>query len=75
MARPRQLVTAFGLAMLPTDPRLAIAGAVSLSTVGLQVVAVNHDGSAPAWLIVAAAPLVLAAAATRTRRLRRPAPL
>ncbi|HEX6620814.1 MAG TPA: hypothetical protein VF024_14195 [Solirubrobacteraceae bacterium] len=69
------LVTAFVLAMLPTDPRLAIAGAVSLSTIGLQVVAVNHDGSAPAWLIVAAAPLVLAAATTRTRRLRRPAPL
>jgi hypothetical protein len=61
--------------MLPTDPRPAIAGAVSLSSVGFAVVAVNHDGSAPVLLIATAAPLVLAAAIVRTRRLRRAAPL
>ena len=75
------LVTAFCLAMLPTDPRPAIAGAISLSSVGLAVVAVNHDGSAPACLIAAAAPLVLAAAVAgrgacgACSRSRRPAPL
>ena len=69
------LATAFCLVMLPTDPRPAIAGAVALSSVGLAVVAVNHDGSAPACLIAAAAPLVLAAAVARTRRLRRLQPL
>jgi hypothetical protein len=69
------LATAFALAMLPTDPRMAIAGAVSLSTVGLSIVAHHHDVSAPACLFAAAAPLVLAAAVTRTRRLRRATPL
>ena len=67
------LVTAFALAMLPTDPRLAIAGAVSLSTLGVSVVIHHHDAAAPAILFVAAAPLVLAVAVTRTRHLRRPA--
>jgi hypothetical protein len=65
------LAAAVCLAMLPTDPRPAIAGAVSLSSVGLAVVAVNHDGSAPAWLILTAAAIVLATAVARTRRLRR----
>ena len=69
------LVTAFALAMLPTDPRPAIAGAVSLSTLGVSVVIHHHDAAAPAILFVAAAPLILAAAATRTRHLRRAAPL
>jgi hypothetical protein len=67
------LVTAFALAMLPTDPRLAIAGAVSLSTLGISVVIDHHDAAAPAILFVAAAPLILAAAAARTWQLRRPA--
>jgi hypothetical protein len=65
------LVTAFAVAMLPTDPRLAIAGAVSLSTVGLSVVVHHHDASAPASLFVAAAPAAIAVAITRTRHLRR----
>jgi hypothetical protein len=69
------LVTAFALAMLPTDPRPAIAGAVSLSTLGVSVVIHHHDAAAPAILFVAAAPLILAAAATRTRHLRRATPL
>ena len=67
------LVTAFALAMLPTDPRLAIAGAVSLSTLGVAVVIHHHDAAAPATLFVAAAPLAMAGAVARTRHLRRPA--
>jgi hypothetical protein len=67
------LVTAFALAVLPTDPRLAIAGAVSLSTLGLAVVIHHHDAAAPGILFVAAAPLAIAAAVARTRHLRRPA--
>jgi hypothetical protein len=67
------LVTAFCLAMLPTDPRLAIAGAISLSNLGLAVVIHHHDASAPASFFLAAAPVVLATAVTRTRRLRRAA--
>ena len=67
------LVAAAAVALLPTDPRLAIAGAVSVSNLGIAVVAINHDGSLVARLFVAAAPLVLAAAVTRTRQLRRPA--
>jgi hypothetical protein len=67
------LVTAFALALLSTDPRLAIAGAVSLSTIGVAVVIHHHDAAAPAILFVAAAPLAIAVAVTRTRQLRRPA--
>ena len=65
------LVVVAAVALLPTDPRLAIAGAVSVSNLGIAVVAINHDGSLVARLFVAAAPLVLAAAVIRTRRLRR----
>jgi hypothetical protein len=65
------LVTAFAVAMLPTDPRLAIAGAVSLSTVGLSVVVHHHDASAPVSLFLAAAPVAIAITVTRTRQLRR----
>jgi hypothetical protein len=67
------LVTAFALAMLPTDPRPAIAGAVSLSTLGVAVVIHHHDAAAPAILFVPAAPLILAAAVARTWQLGRPA--
>lgn len=69
------LVVTFALAMLPTDPRVAIAGAVSLSSLGVAVVAVNPDRSAAAWLFVAATPVLLAFVATRTRRLGRRAPM
>jgi hypothetical protein len=69
------LVVLAAVALLPTDPRLAIAGAVSLSTLGVSIVAHHHEVSAPAFLFAAAAPLVLAAAVTRTRRLRRATPL
>ena len=63
------------IALLPTDPRLAIAGAVCLSNLGIAVVAINHDGALIPRLFVAAAPLVLAVALTRTRRALRPAPM
>jgi hypothetical protein len=63
------LVVVVAVALLPTDPRLAIAGAVSLSNLGIAVVAINHDSSLVAILFVAAAPMVLAVAITRTRRL------
>jgi hypothetical protein len=69
------LVTAFALAALPTDPRLAIAGAVAVSNLGVAVVAINHDGSLVPRLLLAAAPLALAVAVTRMRRLRRATPL
>lgn len=69
------LVVLVGVALLPTDPRLAIAGAVSLSTLGVSIVVHHHDASAPVSLFVAATPVVLAAAAARTRRLRRATPL
>jgi uncharacterized membrane protein YjjB (DUF3815 family) len=65
------LGVAFCIAMLPTDPRPAIAGAVSMSSIGLAVVAVHHDGSPAALAVAAAAPVVLAVAITRTRRLQR----
>ena len=63
------LVVVAAVALLPTDPRLAIAGAVSLSNLGIAVVVINHDGALVALLFVAAAPMVLAFAITRTRRL------
>jgi hypothetical protein len=69
------LVVAFALSMLPTDPRVAIAGAVPLSTLAIGAVSTNHDISALPWLFVAAAPVVLAIAITRTRLLQRLTPL
>jgi hypothetical protein len=68
-------VAVFALAILPTNPRIAIAGAVSLSNLGLAIAAINHDTSVPAFLFLAAAPVVLASAVTRIRRLQRPAPI
>jgi hypothetical protein len=68
-------VAVFALAILPTDPRVAIAGAVSVSNLGLAVAAINHDTSVPACLFLAAAPVVLIGAITRTRRLRLATPI
>lgn len=69
------LTVAFALSMLPTDPRVAIAGAVPLSTLAIGVVSTNHDTSLPAWLLVTAAPVVLIIAITRTRHLQRLTPI
>ena len=38
-------VVVVAVALLPTDPRLAIAGAVSLSNLGIAVVVINHDSA------------------------------
>ena len=69
------LAMLFALAMLPTDPRMAIAGAVGLSDLAVAMVALNHDASLVAYLSLAAAPAALAIAVTRTRRLRRQRPI
>jgi hypothetical protein len=66
------LVVVYAVAMLPTDPRVAIAGAVPLSAVGLGV---PGAGDGVALLVIAAAPLVLVFTVTRIRQLRRAAPL
>ena len=69
------LVIVVAVAMLPTDPRLAIAGAVPTTALGIEVVVINHEGALIPRLFVAAAPMVLAIAVTRTRRLLRRAPI
>jgi hypothetical protein len=66
------LVIVLAAAMLPTDPRLAIAAAVPATYVGMQVL--GH--SKPDLVVVvflAAAPAALAAAVARTRHLQRQA--
>ena len=69
------LVVVAAVALLPTDPRLAIAGAMSLTNLGIAVVAINHDRTFMPRLFLAAAPMVLAIAITRTRRLLAHAPI
>jgi hypothetical protein len=69
------LVVVVAVALLPTDPRLAIAGAMPLSNLGIAVVAINHDRTFVPRLFLAAAPIVLAIAITRTRRLLGHAPI
>jgi hypothetical protein len=64
------LAVVFALAMLPTDPRMAIAGAIGLSDLAVAVVAINHDTSAVALLALAAAPAAVLLAVRRTRRLQ-----
>lgn len=64
---------AVAVVSLPLDPRLAIAGAVPLSSVAAGVLADGHDGPVLAALLVAVAPLVVAAAFARTRGLARAA--
>jgi hypothetical protein len=69
------LVVAFALSALPTDPRMAIAGALPVSNLAITLVSINHVTSVLAWLFVAAAPLVLVVAITRTRHLQRLTPI
>jgi hypothetical protein len=69
------LVVVVAVALLPTDPRLAIAGAMSVSNLGIAIVAINHDRTFVPRLFLAAAPIVLAIAITRTRRLLGHAPI
>jgi hypothetical protein len=65
------LVVAFAVALLPTDPRLAIAGAVPLTNLAIAVVCINHQTSVVLWLALAATPAALVVAIARTRQLRR----
>lgn len=62
-------VTAYAALMLPADPRLAIAGAIPTTALGLE--ALHHSPGLFPLVLVAAAPAVLAIAVTRTRALRR----
>jgi hypothetical protein len=55
--------------MLPADPRLAIAGAVPVTALGLD--RLPHSPGLFALVLIATAPAVLAVAVTRTRALRR----
>ena len=61
--------------MLPTDPRLAIAGAVALSDLAVGLLATHHDAPALAYLAASAAPVALAFTVARTRQLRRERPV
>jgi hypothetical protein len=61
------LVVLYALAMLTTDPRIAIAGSVPLSAIGI--------GAGSFLLLGLAAPLVLAVALTRIRQLRQQVPI
>ena len=63
------LVVLYAIATLPTDPRVAIAAAVPLSSLGLGPPGVVS------LLFVAATPLVLAVTVARLRDLRRRAPI
>jgi hypothetical protein len=65
------LVMAFAVALLPTDPRLAIAGAVPLTNLAIAVICINHQASVLLWLALATAPAALVVAIGRTRQLRR----
>jgi hypothetical protein len=64
------LASVFAVAMLPTDPRMAIAGAVGLSDLAVAVVAINHDLSLLALLSLAAAPVAVLFTIRRTRWLQ-----
>jgi hypothetical protein len=61
---------AFAVAMLPTDPRPAIAGAVGCSELAVGVVDL-HAPTLLGLLALGAGPAVVAFAIARTRRLRR----
>jgi hypothetical protein len=65
----------FALGMLPTDPRMGIAGALGLSNLAIFVIAINGETSLVAWVSLAAAPVALLIAVARTRQLLRTAPI
>jgi hypothetical protein len=68
-------VAVASIAMLATDPRLAIACALPLTSVGIDVVVAGPAPELLPLLFLAAAPLALAAGAASTRGLRRRAPI
>ena len=62
------LVAVTAIALMPVDPRPAIAGAVALSTLGLGVA--DHEPYAFVALLISAAPLAVSLAIARSVRLR-----
>jgi hypothetical protein len=62
-------VVVYAAAMLPTDPRLAIAGSIPTSGLGLGVL--GHGEPVIALAFIALAPAVFAVAVVRTRHLQR----
>lgn len=65
-------VVLYAIAMLLTDPRIAIAGAIPLANLGVGATGKGADWIAA--LLIAALPAVLAIATARSRRLARPQP-
>jgi len=64
-------VVAVAVTMLPSDPRLAIAGAVPLSNLAIMVMLINQQSSPVLWLALVSAPAALVFTVARTGRLRR----
>jgi hypothetical protein len=69
------LAVAFAVLLLPTDPRLAIAGAVPLSTLAIGVMTAHHETTPLLWLALASAPAAVVVAVARTLQLRAERPL
>jgi hypothetical protein len=65
-------VVLYAIAMLLTDPRIAIAGTISLANLAVGVT--GHGADWVAALLIAAAPAVLAITTARSRRLARAQP-
>jgi hypothetical protein len=65
------LVVALAVALLPKDPRLAIAGAVPLSDLAIAFMSSHDQTPLLMWLWLGAAPAVVAVALTRPRRPQR----
>ena len=60
-----------GLALVAVQPRLAIAVAMIWTAIGIELIAFGGTPPAPSKLLVATAPVVLAATAARARVIRR----
>jgi hypothetical protein len=61
------LVAALAVALLPADPRLAIAGAVPLTNLAIAVICINGQTSVLLWLALASAPATLLVAIVAPR--------
>jgi hypothetical protein len=69
------LVVLFAIAMLPTDPKWAMAGAIPLTNLGLIVSSKPSVGTITSVLFISAAPMAFSIAVLRFQRLRRETPL
>jgi hypothetical protein len=65
------VIVASAVTMLPSDPRLAIAGAVPLTNLAIMVISINHQTSPVLWLALVTAPGALVFTVARTGQLRR----